>query len=114
MTIRLTDIELFAYHGVFPQERVDGGRYGVEVELEITDKAAETDDLNDTVNYAEVYQIVTEEMAIPANLIEHVAWRIAKRIRNTYEVVSQVRVKVTKKKPPIQAANINASVEICV
>lgn len=115
MIITLTDIEFHAYHGVLPQERQVGGLYVVEVSLTVPDEqSTETDSLEHTVNYAEVYEVVKEEMAIPSKLIEHVAGRIARRIRTEFPLVSQVRLSVTKKHPPIAGANINAKVELCI
>ena len=115
MIITLTDIELHAFHGVLPQERQVGGLYVVGISLTVPDETAtETDCLEHTVNYAEVYNIIKEEMAVPSKLIEHVAGRIARRVRKEFALVSQVRISVTKKHPPISGANINAKVELCI
>jgi len=115
MQISLTDIELFAYHGVLPQERQIGGWYKVDITLVVPDEqSTETDCLQQTVNYAEVYDVIKEEMNIPSKLIEHVAGRIARRIKSEFALVSQVKIKLTKKHPPISGANVNACIELCL
>lgn len=113
MTISLSNIEIFAYHGVLPEETELGGWYVLGLSVELNAKASETDCLEDTVNYAEIYELVKEEMSTPSKLIEHVAGRIARRIRIEFSIVEKVTVKITKKHPPIKGANINASVELC-
>ena len=115
MIICLSDIEIYAYHGVLPQEKQVGGWYGIGSSLTIADeKATETDALEDTVNYAAVYEVIKEEMAVPSKLIEHAAGRIARRIKNDFTAVEKVCITLTKKHPPIVGANIKASVELCL
>jgi dihydroneopterin aldolase len=63
--------------------------------------SSQTDELTDTVDYVDLNRIVTEEMAIRAKLLEHVAKRIIDRILNELFMVTQVRVEVTKLNPPI-------------
>lgn len=115
MIITLTDIEFHAFHGVLPQETKVGGQYVVDISLNVPDEqSTETDCLEQTVNYAEVYEVIREEMAIPSKLIEHVAGRIARRVKREFPLVSQVKIKLTKKHPPIEGANINANIELCI
>ena len=64
-------IKVYAYHGCMEEEAVLGGNYSVDVSVEtdFTD-AVKSDDLNDTVNYVQVCEIVKREMAIRSKLIE--------------------------------------------
>ena len=115
MIITLENIELHAYHGVLPQERQVGGMYVVDISMTVPDEqSTETDCLEHIVNYAEVYDVIKDEMAVPSKLIEHVAGRIARRVRKDFPLVSKVRIKLTKKHPPIAGTNINANVELCI
>ncbi len=115
MIIILTDIEFHAFHGVLTQETEIGGLYSVDISLTVPDEqSTETDCLEHTVNYAEVYEMIKEEMAIPSKLIEHVAGRIARRIKKEFSLISQVKIILTKKHPPIAGANINARIELCI
>ena len=63
--------------------------------------AAESDNLNDTVNYADIYEIVSEEMSIPSELLENVAGRIVKAIKARYPQFVSFSVRVSKKRPPV-------------
>lgn len=109
--ILLENVELFAYHGVIPQERLVGNVFRVDLKIKAdVGKAAESDDLENTVNYAEVYDIIKSEMAIPSKLIEHVAKRIIKSIKKKYPQVETVEIKLSKRNPPIEAQIEYASV----
>ena len=113
MRIELKGLRFHAFHGVLPQERTVGGDYEVDISVDYADeRAVETDNVEDTLNYAELYDIVKEEMAIPSNLLEHVAGRIVKRIRETFGKVGNVTIAVTKLNPPIGGECKGASVRV--
>ena len=102
-SIQLNQIKFYAYHGVVEQERKVGNTFLVDIKLYLDlSKPMETDDLSDTVNYAEIYEIIKEEMAIPSNLLEHVAGRIAKKIKHTFPFVEKVKISLAKERPPIK------------
>ena len=113
-TIRLRQMEFYAQHGVLPQERVVGGRYVVDITLEVRmDEAALLHDcLEGTVNYAEVYEVVREEMDVPSKLLEHVATRILKAVMKNFSLVQRASVNVCKVNPPMRAVCQGASVEL--
>ena len=111
----LNDLRFYAYHGAFPQERRVGGDYSVTLRVETDLSAAiETDQLDDTLNYAELYEVVKREMLIPSNLLEHVAGRIAKSVIDTFPQVQRVDLTVVKLNPPMGADCQGAGVEIRV
>ena len=94
-SIRLHDMRFYAYHGVMEQEQRVGGYYLVSltIEADLT-KAICTDDVSDTVNYAELYELVKNEMAIPSKLLEHVAGRIGQRVLDRFPQVTALTVSV--------------------
>jgi len=79
----------------------------------VIDKAVESDNVDDTINYAEVFSLMKEEMMIPSKLIENVAGRIAKRIMKTFPQVEMVDISVTKQNPPMGADCNGAGVQLC-
>lgn len=112
-TIFVNDIQLHAYHGVMPQEQLTGNDYLVSVSAQYPiDKAITTDDVQHTLNYAMVYDIVKEEMGISSKLVEHVAGRIAQHLMKHFADISAVRVRVTKLNPPMGAQCAGAGVEV--
>ncbi len=113
--ILLENIRFFAYHGVVPQETTVGNEFIVSLRLktDIT-RAIESDDVADTVNYAEIHQAVKEEMDIPSKLLEHVAGRIVLRLFNDFPAVECIDLKLSKRNPPMGADIETAGVEVHV
>ena len=113
--ILLENIRFFAYHGVVPQETTVGNEFIVSLRLktDIT-RATESDDVADTVNYAEIHQAVKEEMDIPSKLLEHVAGRIVLRLFNDFPAVECIDLKLSKRNPPMGADIETAGVEVHV
>ena len=103
--IVLTGIHGFGYHGLFDQERKDGQDFFVDLTLSVDLKtASQSDAIEDTVNYAEVTDLVVEEITTnPVNLIEKLAVRIAERVLNQQVKVISVTVTVHKPQAPVVA-----------
>lgn len=100
--IELKDMRFFVHHGVFEQETIVGNQFVVNLRLEIDlSKACRSDDVNDTVNYATVYELVKKEMETPSRLIEHVAYRILQRLKKSFPEITTIEVRLAKKHPPV-------------
>ena len=104
MNISLEGIRLFAYHGVLEQERIVGAMYTINLVL-TTDflQASMTDNLEHTINYAEVYQCVREEMKKPSQLLENVIYRIAERLFVVFPTLTTIKIGLYKENPPMEA-----------
>lgn len=100
--ITLTGLRTFGRHGVFEHERRDGQTFVVDVTMHVdTRRAADTDDVTDTVHYGEVAeQIAAIVSGEPVQLLERLAARIAESIL-TIDLVQRVRVTVHKPEAPI-------------
>lgn len=100
--IYINEAEFYAYHGVMLQERVVGNTFLVNLVVEVDIVAAsESDKLEDTLNYADIFEVVKKEMAIPSNLLEHVAGRIIQSLHAKFSTIRKIEISVTKKNPPI-------------
>lgn len=112
-SIEVNGIKLYAFHGCLLEEGLIGGNYLVDISL-TTDfqLAAETDTLENTIDYVIVNQIVKEEMAIRSKLIEHVGHRILIRLKNTLNNMHAVKIKITKICPPINGDVQNVAIII--
>ena len=101
--ITVEGIRVFAHHGHLPEEAVLGGHFIVNVWVEAdTTEVEKTDDLNDTVDYVRIIEIVKEQMGIRANMIELPAKRIVEAILPLNKV-QKVKVELEKIQPPIDA-----------
>lgn len=111
--IELKGMRFRAYHGCLENEKLIGNDFSVDFSCEYdTSKAEGSDNLDDTLNYASVYDIVAEEMQIRSNLLENVAGRIADRIRESLEKIESLEVKVTKFHPPVDGEVESSSVTV--
>lgn len=111
--IVLQHVKFHAYHGVLPQERLTGNDYVVDLRLKYDVEAATvSDQVEDTLNYAEVYQLLEQEMAVPSALIERVAGRIADRLERKFPTIQAISLKIMKVNPPMGADCEGAGVEI--
>ena len=111
--IFLKNIRFHAYHGVLEQENTVGNDYLVNLSLEYDfSRAIQTDELNGTINYAEVYELLKREMAKPSKLLEHVAGRIGDSLFAAYPSIKEIQLSVTKINPPMGADSDGAGVEV--
>ena len=101
-TILVEGINVYAHHGCLEEEGRIGCNYTVDVTME-TDftEAAQTDDLAKTIDYVIVYNIVREQMAIRAKLLEQVGQRIVDALKKEFSGLKTLTVKVTKLNPPM-------------
>ncbi len=100
--ISIEGMEFFAYHGCFKEEQVIGTKFNIDLFLTVdTSIAEDSDDLHDTVNYQEVYQLVKGEMQVTSKLLENVGRRILNSIRITYPQVEKATLKIRKLNPPL-------------
>jgi len=102
-TVRLVNAVFYAHHGVMKEEHRIGGRYEVDVamELDVT-AAAEQDDLTKTVDYERVYRMVREVVTGETfYLIERIAYLIANAVQEAFPDVQRVSVTVRKPNPPV-------------
>ena len=111
MIIFIKEARFHAFHGVMEQERKVGNEFSVSLSVNITySEGMKEDSLECTVSYADLYEIVADEMKKPRNLLETVAISIGNRIINRFESVSSGSVTIVKKHPPIPGMSGEAGV----
>lgn len=111
--IRLNNIRIHAFHGAIPTENIVGADYLVNVEVKADwGEAAKHDDLTKTINYAEINDIVRDEMHKQRILIETVAESIVDRILQSFALVEEAEVSVAKLNPPMVGQIESAEVSV--
>ena len=98
-------LKLFAYHGVNPEEKVDGQNFVLDITAELdTKKAQYSDNVNDTVSYAKIIKTVRAVFTEKSyDLIEAAANRVGVAVMQTYPEISRVTVLLMKPEAPIKA-----------
>lgn len=113
--LTLSNIRLLARHGVMTQEQMVDALFRVSLTVTADlSVAAKTDRLEDTVSYDALYRIVKREMAVPAMLIEHVAYRIGHEVISEFPQVEEVDISVTKDNPPMGGDMDGATVRLII
>ena len=109
-TIALDSLRFYAYHGVDPQEAVVGAWFTVSVAFKTNATAAiVSDNLDGTISYAMVADVIKAQMQIRSALLEHVAGRIAQALFEGIPTIKKVMVTVSKLNPPVAAPCKSAS-----
>ena len=96
-----------------PQERQVGGDFEVSLkaEVDLTHPMA-SDDVADTVSYADIYETLKQEMEKPSKLLEHVAGRIGQVLFDNYQQISAIDLQIIKLNPPMGADSTGAGIEL--
>ena len=112
--IKVTGIKAFGYHGVLPHEAIEGQEFTVDLVVTLDLRAASlSDDLTQTINYADLAQIAHDNIVGErVQLIERLAGRIAEEISSAYSQITSVSVTVHKPHAPVTVDFEDISVTI--
>ena len=111
--IKLNGIKYYAYHGCYPEEQLIGNWFLINLVLDTDmEKASKSDDIEDALNYVEVYELVKQEMNIKSHLLEHVCARILDSIFVHFPQLEQIEVKIAKLNPPVGGQIESVSVSV--
>lgn len=111
-TIRLEELDFFAHHGYYEEERKVGNKYTVDVEVLVENTTYTDDDLDHTINYEEIYLTVSTIMSVSTKLLETLASSMCRELLKQFGTVQQVTATVSKHNPPIKGVCKQASVSI--
>jgi dihydroneopterin aldolase len=110
--VALQGARFFAFHGFYPEEQLTGSEFIVDVETELEVFNDGNDDISQTVNYEQLYTIISARMKSPHKLLESVAHAILDDIRHQFISVKNIHISIRKINPPLGGEVQNASVEL--
>lgn len=111
--ILLENIKIYAYHGCLPEENTIGSWYSVDLRIKADlEKAAKTDNLDYTVNYATLSEIIHQRMAIKSNLLESICYDILMEVHKVSNSIHFAEIKISKLNPPMKGNIEKASVKL--
>ena len=100
--VEIEGMEFYAYHGHYEEEQIVGNRFLVDLKIETNcRKAAESDQIEDAVNYQTAYKIIKSEMQKKSNLLENLAGRIVDALYENLDNMKSVSIKLSKMNPPM-------------
>lgn len=109
-SIQLNNLSFFSFHGLYEEEKLIGNDYEVDVAIttHIIDPVTSIDQ---TINYASLYEIIEQRMAIPTPLLETIAQDLVQQIYKMSEQhIKSIAVSIRKKYPPFP--NVQGAVSV--
>lgn len=110
--IALTGMKFHAFHGFYPEEKIIGNDFILDVTIEADiEDAGDDDDLSKTLNYEVIHQICKGVMQNPMDLLEAVVVNIKDELQNHFSSLESLQIKLSKMNPPLSGQVAEASVE---
>ena len=103
--IIIKGLKLYAYHGVNPEEKVDGQNFILDITATLNaDTAKQSDNVDDTVSYAKIIKTVRAVFTEKSyDLIEVAANKVGVSVMQTYPRLDSVTVLLMKPEAPVKA-----------
>ncbi|WP_285008233.1 dihydroneopterin aldolase [Pedobacter faecalis] len=99
-TVALRDVKCYAYHGFYPEEQLTGIYFSVDIVVNFVPNG-DTEDIEQTVNYEVLNNIIIEEMQRTQKMLETVVRRIIDRVISGYPFLRTAEVSIKKLSPPM-------------
>jgi dihydroneopterin aldolase len=96
MHIYLNDLIFNGFHGVYPSEKKIGNTFKLDLRIQLTPTTKTIDQLEQTIDYVQVYALIQKIMAVPTPLLETIVTNIADQILAAHPMAESVYVKITK------------------
>jgi dihydroneopterin aldolase len=101
LTISLNNVRFRAYHGLQPEERQKGNDFVVNMQVMYVPVSQHIQSLDETIDYAALFNIINITMQHPVDLLETLVQTIAREVHLKFPAISEVVVSVEKLNPPI-------------
>jgi len=109
ITLHLHNLNFFSFHGLYEEEKILGNEYEVNADVMFDEKKIITG-INETINYAKIFEVIKQRMDIPTALLETVAQDLAQQIQAIDPRIKTISISIVKKHPPL--SNIQGSVGV--
>lgn len=100
-SIHLHQLQIHAYHGLYEEEKVLGNDFIIDLTVEYQPTGLPVQELEQTVNYVSLYELVRKHMQVATPLLETVVSNIAIDILAQFSLSEQVNISIRKLHPPI-------------
>lgn len=102
MTIRLTDLHFFGYHGMYAEEQVLGNEFVVNLTVHYQIGDAGVQHIDQTVNYERLFKLVERRMQQPTPLLETIVSNIVADLKAGFPMLTGGAIRVLKRRPPVK------------
>jgi dihydroneopterin aldolase len=111
ITISLTRLRFFAYHGLYAEERKTGNEFEVNLSVSYTPDQKVITELEHSINYVTLHELIKSEMQQHRDLLETFVMELAEKIHDSFPVVKKVEISIDKLHPPIAKFSGNVGVK---
>ncbi|WP_165958017.1 dihydroneopterin aldolase [Segetibacter sp. 3557_3] len=101
ITVHLKKLAFYSYHGVHEEEGIAGGNFEVNALVRYKPRQGIIRQLEETINYVSLYEIIKDRMNRPSPLLETIAMEIADVFLEQFSLIREVEISITKLQPPI-------------
>jgi dihydroneopterin aldolase len=101
LTIKLNNLRFFARHGLYAEEVKTGNEFEINLSVSYLPDTILVTDIETTVNYISLYELVKAAMQKPTPLLETVVMVIAEKIHQEFPQVKKINISISKLHPPI-------------
>jgi dihydroneopterin aldolase len=109
--VQLHNLEFFAFHGLYEEERIIGNKFIVDLEVTI-ESFSDFLSIEDAINYVSLFKLIKTKMNHPVDLLETLATQIVEEIRLLDNRISSVNISIKKINPPIKGIRGNVGITI--
>lgn len=110
LSICLQQLIFKSYHGLYPEEKILGNRFEVNLTVKYLPQNLPIANIEQTINYQHLFEIVEKRMLVPTDLLETLVTTIAEDIFAAYPFIKNIAISIAKLNPPILGFNGNVAV----
>lgn len=101
LTISLEEMKFYSGHGIYPEEKIIGNDFMVNVSVSIEDKEP-VKHLSQTIDYVKIYDIISQEMNKATPMLEILAYSCISLIKEAFPQSKTIKIKISKLHPPMK------------
>jgi 7,8-dihydroneopterin aldolase/epimerase/oxygenase len=102
VSIVLHNLIMYGFHGIHEEERKILGTFEVNLDVKYDDNQRKFDQLEDTISYVDLFEIVKQKIELPGFLLEKICQGIIHKIKDQFPFVKEVTVSIYKLQAPIE------------
>jgi|SRR5690242_10388751 len=108
--VELEELLFKSFHGIHEEEKILGNDYRVNVSVDFHERDEVIQHINDTVDYAKIYEIIEKRMSVPTALLETLVMHIGNDIHHQYPDLKSITISIRKLHPPVERMQGSAEV----
>lgn len=110
--VNLKNVKMYAYHGFFPEEKILGNWYLLNLQVTVQREISNSDHLHLTIDYGTLFQLCKEVMSNSVDLLETVLESLLGRLLAFSDLIVGVKMELSKENPPLGMSSGSSSVSL--